>query len=316
MICGQSLRSLALELNKRGVLPVKGKRWSSAHLGKMLVRARLAGVREHWGKPVAKGQWPAILDKETHEAVKAVLQDPSRCSGGSGRRGPVPTSLGTGIYVCGVCHEPRLRLGRSNARRAVYKCGNIDTSSRQGHVTRVAEPLDMYITDVLLRKLSEPGVIDAICATFDNDDAERAALIKERDTINREIKGLAARCDAREIGDEEFVIATRRRRIRRDEITTELNIGGRRSAEAFREHPDEPVERVWNDYLTLGIQRAILAEVLTVTVQPTNRRGGRAPDGSYFNAASVDIALTERVAAAKRGRRRTLRPERVQVQWK
>ena len=53
---------------------------------------------------------------------------------------------------------------------------------------------------------------------------------------------------------------------------------------------------MWDNELTLGQQRAILAEVLTVTVQPTTG-GGRAPDGSYFNSASVDIALTERARA-------------------
>ena len=62
----------------------------------------------------------------------------------------------------------------------------------------------------------------------------------------------------------------------------------------------ESVEQMWDDVLTLGQQRAILAEVLTVTVQPTTG-GGRAPDGSYFNTELVDIALTERAAAVTRG---------------
>ena len=55
-----------------------------------------------------------------------------------------------------------------------------------------------------------------------------------------------------------------------------------------------------DNVLTLGQQRAILAEVLTVTVLPATG-GGRAPDGTYFNPASVGIELTERAAAAARG---------------
>ena len=58
VICGQSLRSLALELNERGVPTVKGKRWASSHLRSMLLRPRLAGLRQHRGKIVAKGSGP------------------------------------------------------------------------------------------------------------------------------------------------------------------------------------------------------------------------------------------------------------------
>ncbi len=71
VIRGQSLRSLAQELNERGVATVKGKRWSSAHLRSMLVRSRLAGLREHRGKIIGQAAWPAILDRSTWEAMKA-----------------------------------------------------------------------------------------------------------------------------------------------------------------------------------------------------------------------------------------------------
>jgi site-specific DNA recombinase len=292
VICGQSLRSLALELNARGVPTVKGKKWASSHLRSMLLRPRLAGLREHRGKIVAKGQWPPIIDKETHEALKAVLEDPRRCSGGSGQRGPVPTSLGTAIYRCGVCNEPRLRLGRSNARRAVYKCGNIDTSQAQGHVTRVADKLDAYVTDVLLRLLSRPGVVEAMCAVVDTDDAELAALRAEQVTIRPRLNKAAKRYEADEIDDEQLAIISKGLRDRDNEITAILTAANMRSPLDVLLGA-ESVEQMWDNELTLGQQRAILAEVLTVTVQPTTG-GGRAPDGSYFNAASVDIALTER----------------------
>ena len=299
VICGQSLRSLALELNARGVPTVKGKKWASAHLRSMLLRPRLAALREHRGKIVAKGQWPPIIDKETHEALKAVLEDPRRCTGGSGRRGPVPTSLGTGIYVCGVCGEPRLRLGRSNARRAVYKCGNIDTSQAMGHVTRVADKLDAYVEGALLDVISRPGVIEAMCAVVDTDDAELAALRAEQVTIRPRLNKAAKRYEADEIDDEQLAIISKGLRNRDNEITAILTAANMRSPLDVLLGA-ESVEQMWDDVLTLGQQRAILAEVLTVTVLPT-RSGGRAPDGSYFNADAVDIALTERAAAVTRG---------------
>jgi hypothetical protein len=54
----------------------------------------------------------------------------------------------------------------------------------------------------------------------------------------------------------------------------------------------ESVEQMWDEVLTMGQKRAILTEVLAVTLKPV--AAGRAPDGSYFNPDSVDIQLTER----------------------
>ena len=295
VIAGQSLRSLALELNARNVPTVKGKKWASSHLRSMLLRPRLAGLREHQGKIVAEGKWPPIIDKETHEAIKTVLEDPRRRTGGSGRRGPVPTSLGTGIYVCGVCHEPRLRLGRSNARRPVYRCGNIDTSQAMGHVTRVADKLDAYVEGALLDVISRPGVVEAMCAVVDTDDAELSALRAEQVTIRPRLNKAATRYAAGDIDDEQFSIVSKTLRDRDNEITATLTAANMRSPLDVLLGA-ESVEHMWDNELTLGQQRAILAHVLTVTVLPT-KSGGRAPDGSYFNAASVDIALSERASA-------------------
>jgi site-specific DNA recombinase len=215
VIRGQSLRSLAIELNERRVPTVKGKRWSSAHLGKMLARPRLAGLRQHNDKIIkcetadGKARWPAILDRETWEAVKDILEDPSRCTGGSGRRGPVPTTLGTGLYVCGVCSQPRMRLGRSTARRPVYKCGNAATSS-QGHVCRVADKLDAFVEGALLQIISRPGVVEAMCNMIDTgDDTELAALRSEQATIRPRLNKAAKRYEADEIDDEQLAIISR-----------------------------------------------------------------------------------------------------------
>jgi site-specific DNA recombinase len=296
VISGQSLRSLARELNERDVQTVTGKRWSSAHLGRMLVRPRLAGLRAHNGKIVGAGLWQAILDRETWEACKAVLEDPARCTGSSGRRGPVPTTLGTGLYVCGVCGEPRLRLGRNNSRKAAYKCGNIGMDSSMGHVTRVAEKLDAYVEGALLEKISQPGVIEALCNVVDTDDEELAALRTEQTTIRPRLNKAATRYAAGEIDDEQFGIVSKTLRDKDNEITALLTAANMRSPLDLLLGVDN-IEKAWDEILTMGQKRAILAEVLTVTVLPTTG-GGRAPDGSYFNQDAVRIELTGQARSA------------------
>jgi hypothetical protein len=62
----------------------------------------------------------------------------------------------------------------------------------------------------------------------------------------------------------------------------------------------ESVEQIWDTELTMGQKRAILAEVLQVTVLPMPG-GGRAPGGGYFNTGGVGIELTERARARLNG---------------
>lgn len=303
VIHGQSLRSLALELNQRGVTTVTGKRWTSAHLRTMLVRSRLAGLREHQGKIVnSKAAWPAILDRPTWEACKTVLEDPARCTGGGGRRGRVPTSLGTGLYVCGVCDQPRLRLGRSNGRRAVYRCGNTATSPSQGHVSRVAASLDAYVEGALLELLSRPGAVEAMCQVVDTDDAELAALACEQATIRPRLNKAAQRYNAGDIDDEQLAIISKELRGRDAEITAVLTAARMRSPLDVLLGA-ESIADMWDTVLAMGQKRAILSEVLVVTVKSAPG-GGRAPDGSYFNTDSIDIVLTEQARARLRPRRR------------
>jgi DNA invertase Pin-like site-specific DNA recombinase len=291
VVRGQSLRSLAMELNQRGVMTVTGKRWTSAHLRSMLMHSRLAGLREHRGVIVGPAAWPPIMDGATWEAMKAVLEDPARRTGGSGRRGRVPTCLGTAIYVCGECGEPRLRLGRSNARRAVYKCGHNENTNGMGHVSRVADKLDAFVEGALLQKLSEPGAVEAMCAVVDSDDAELAALSREQATIRPRLNKAAKRYETGEIDDEQLAIISTGLRARDKQITATLTAAKMRSPLDVLLGA-ESVEQMWDNVLTMGQKRAILAEVLKVTVLPTTS-GGRAPDGSYFNADAVRVELTE-----------------------
>ena len=54
-LAGDSLRSLCLDLNERGVPTVDRHRWKSQTLKRMLISARISGQREHHGEIVANG---------------------------------------------------------------------------------------------------------------------------------------------------------------------------------------------------------------------------------------------------------------------
>jgi site-specific DNA recombinase len=291
IVRGVSLRSLARELNERGVPTVTGSApWSQPKLRSVMLSPRLAGFRSHRerdenGKAVTKlyrGQWPAILDESTWEATRAVLEDPERAKGP--RMGRVPTALGTGLYVCGVCAQPTMRKAKATGGWPIYRCGNSGNGGR--HVSRHAEELDTFVTDAVIARLSEPGFVQHMVDRVNgNGSADQSALVAERDEIRVALDDLAQASEAGAVTPALAVQLARQTTAltrRADEIAHLLAQGGEKSPLAALLGADDITEE-WHK-LPLSTQRAILAAVVTVTVNPGKR-------GPQFDADSIDLAF-------------------------
>ena len=72
---GASCRSICREM---WLPPVHAKSWSPNVISRMLMSARLVGLREHHGVIAATAVWPAIVDRADWEQARAILSDPSR----------------------------------------------------------------------------------------------------------------------------------------------------------------------------------------------------------------------------------------------
>ena len=110
---------------------------------------------------------------------RAILTAPHRRTNPGG--GPTPKHLGSGLYVCGVCGQRTLRVGRTGGREPAYRCNNRETTTTSGHVTRRADQLDEYVQTVIIERLSRPGLIDE--AKCRDDTPDLAALHTEQDAI-------------------------------------------------------------------------------------------------------------------------------------
>ncbi len=280
IVRGVSLRSLARDLNERGIPTVTGSApWSQAKLRSVMLRPRLAGYRTHHGE-ITKAQWPAILDENTWEAVQAVLADPKRAKGP--RMGRTPTALGTGLYRC-VCGQP-MRRSKSTGGWAIYRCGNAGDGGN--HVSRHAEDLDAFVTDSIIARLSQPGFLKAFADRVDaKDDAEKAALVTERDEIRAALDELAQASESGAVTPAlalQLARQTRELTERADEIKHLLAQAGERSPVAVLIGADD-IAAAWRA-LSLPVQRAILAAVVEVTVLPS--RGG-----PVFDADAVRLTF-------------------------
>lgn len=128
ILAGDSLRGIVLDWNgcpdKNGkpTKPVRstaadGERWRTQSLRRMLLQPRLAGLRAHNGKLYESREIEPILDRETWEAVRTVLTDPSRKREAAGG---VYRYLLAGFVFCGVCGS-RARGMLADGQR-VYVC--------------------------------------------------------------------------------------------------------------------------------------------------------------------------------------------------
>src|SRR5436853_52874 len=69
-LAGESLRSLAFELNDRQVPTCGGGPWRVTTIRSIITNPRYVGLRVHRGEIVGEASWKPILDRATHEQIR------------------------------------------------------------------------------------------------------------------------------------------------------------------------------------------------------------------------------------------------------
>ena len=100
---GESLRSIAMDWNERGVKTVGGGTWQGSMIRRVLMSPRIADLKEHRGEIVGKATWPAIIDRATHDRLVGLLGDESRRPANYGRPRVHPLA---GLLYFGSCGGP------------------------------------------------------------------------------------------------------------------------------------------------------------------------------------------------------------------
>ena len=86
LLAGEPIRSIARDLNERGVASASGGLWSPQSLRRMLASPRISGQRAHHGEIVATAEWPGIISAKEGAAIRALLANPERRTNKAARR--------------------------------------------------------------------------------------------------------------------------------------------------------------------------------------------------------------------------------------
>lgn len=272
ILAGDSIRSIVREWNAAGLTTTTGTPWDATRVRQMLLRPRNAGlVGNRARRVVGPAVWPAIVERETWQALVALLSDPSRTT----HRGTSLRLLGSGLFHC-WCGALVRSGGNSAAGRPRYTCTAVSS-----HVRRVAEPVDEMVTAVVEVRLGRPDVADLLAPT----PADAAPLRERLDVLRARADEIATLFGDGDMTGAQFRRANERVQGEMREIEAELGRQHTGTALAGIADADDPVAA----FREASIERRRAVVDLLVTVSLSRGTPGRNSSGAYFDPDSVEI---------------------------
>jgi site-specific DNA recombinase len=198
---GRSVRSVVIKLNEAGRTRGEGRVWWPTTLRDVLNNPRIAGFRSHNGT-LYPASWPAIVDPDTWERLQLALRAEDRS------KGPARSYLLTGWVFCGACGDPTpdgepvnpggplvgyAGYDRSGVTRRRYYCLPADNRGMKrgcGKVSRLAEPVDLLVSEAVLDVLDSPRMAELLATAA--EDQETAELLDRHRSHKMKLDDLVA----------------------------------------------------------------------------------------------------------------------------
>jgi DNA invertase Pin-like site-specific DNA recombinase len=262
VLAGTSLHAISKQWNAKGTKTTRGNAWSGATVRQLLLAYRNTGLREYQGKPIGDGDWPALVDRDIFDGVRAILTEPGRRKGGTSS---ARKHLLTGIAVCGKC-DKLMGSGVADAGgRRVYVCKHCFGC------TRDMAGVDRLVIGLVVERLSRPDAVELVVS---RDRPDVAELRKKATALRAQISQAEHDYDEGLIDAHRMNAKIARVTEKLGPITTQLN--DRHKARTFDGIPlGADPKRVGEafDALPLDRQRSLVAALLDITIKPTGSQG-------------------------------------------
>lgn len=256
-----SLAAIVRDLRARGAVTVTGKPWTSQKLRQALIKPAVAGLADLHGE-LRVAPWPAILERDTWEKLRAKLEDPARRN----TTGNEPKHLLSLIAQCGICADGSTlySTGASHRGGAGYACPNGGMHLRRNRVH-----LDRYVDDLIVEWLERYGKT-ALKPPPRRAGVNAPALRAEAKRLTAAKASQMKMHAAGRIHDAELETGLAEIYDRLAVIGAQLAVSDQ--PDPLAEFREAPARAVWRS-LSLARKRAIVRLVAEITVMPTARRG-------------------------------------------
>ena len=284
ILAGASLRRIAREWEDSGVTTTAGGRPTAQNMRIVLLTPTTGGFTHYklkkkdyttseweqlsaWDKLgiVGRGNWEPVLDPEVWQALWAHLTNPARKTN---LVGSAPRHLLSGTARCGKCGAPMWCRNKWYKKKAeeepkrIYWC----KSTGGGHPTRIADPLEHYVTDLVLTRLHQSDIVGELASGVDSH--RRAELTTTRDMVRGRMADLEQQATLGNVSMEQFGRMNRTLTDQLEAIDAELvELAG--AGGVLAELAGVADVRKWWATATLELKRELIRALMTITVEVT-----------------------------------------------
>lgn len=251
ILAGGTLRAAVRHLEQAGARTVLGNTWRPTELRRSLTNPMYAGLLTHNGQVVGESTHEGIWDTATYAALKTIIDDPARK-----RMGPPRRYLLSGVARCATCGARAYGCTQPEPRGAAYGC-----ESRK-HFLRTAGPIEDYVTDHLLERLTRPDAAELITPKASTDEA--AALRRDEIKLRARLDGLAEAFAAGDIDASQLQAGSKRARTDLDRVTAHLAALAQSPAVAALVSADD-ITHEWTS-MDIDVQRDVVSSVMDVKI--------------------------------------------------
>jgi site-specific DNA recombinase len=260
-----------------------GNPWTHASVLKILTNPHSAGLRAYDGIIVADGDWTPLVTVEKWQAVQDVLTNPDR----KPSRGMTSLLGGIAECRCGLPVRHATRSRGSGQTYGRYTCISYqpDRETRPGpHTTLQSEPIDRFVTEVLIESLERPDAAQLFAR--DEDTVDVPALKARLKELDDAVAKLSWQNSTGVLPDSVFMSNASRIAVEREEVTVAIAEAGR-TVPAARLLAASDVRGEWK-HMDISERRSVIRSLMRITLREAGK-GCRNPDYSWLTRIAWKI---------------------------
>ncbi|WP_164874442.1 recombinase family protein [Rathayibacter festucae] len=272
-IAGTSWRTIALDLNARGIRTQHDKGWNALKVRNIAIRPRNVGLRDHNGTAQYEAKWEALVDQDTWQRLQtAIVMSRNHHT----QRGPFRKHLLKGFAYCGRCGNQMNSFSkqqRDGSYKATYRCRAMDDEKGHigcGAVSRLGAPVEDLVKDAVFFRL-ESDNLGRLVSASSTETPKLRQLLADRHAQEVRLSEIVSLYGSGDLTFEEYKAAKSSAASRLDELSRRINAATASSAYANipigsslsdawdgadllwrRELLDLIVDRVWIDPVPRG----------------------------------------------------------------